>query len=109
MRCTRAALIIAALLLAARLFALGAQPQDPRKQLHALFEEQWEELMRRTPVWASQLGDRRYNDRWEDVSLQAIQSNIEHDRAMLRRLKEIDPAKLAPGDRINYRLFEKDL
>ena len=37
------------------------------KALHKLFEDEWEWAMRENPTWASSLGDRRYNDRWEDV------------------------------------------
>ena len=36
--------------------------------LHALFDREWEWELTQDPLWASYLGDRRWNDRWEDIS-----------------------------------------
>ncbi|MCA1815107.1 MAG: DUF885 domain-containing protein, partial [Acidobacteria bacterium] len=66
-----------------------------------------EYAMREHPTWASTLGDRRYNDRWEDDSLTAIERRHQHDVAVLERLKKIDRARLSPADQLNYDLFEK--
>ena len=39
----------------------------------ALLDEVWEWQLENYPMFASQLGDRRYNDRWTDQSLDAIE------------------------------------
>ncbi|MFN2597672.1 MAG: DUF885 family protein [Pyrinomonadaceae bacterium] len=92
----------------ARTPAQKTQPTaDAARSLHALFEEEWEYAMREHPTWASTLGDRRYNDRWEDDSLTAIERRHQHDVAVLERLKKIDRARLSPADQLNYDLFEK--
>ena len=88
-----------------------AQPNAPNeatKNLHALFDEEWEYTMRENPTWASRLGDRRYNDRWEDASLAAIERRHLHDIATLARLKAIDRGQLSPADALSYDLFRKD-
>jgi uncharacterized protein (DUF885 family) len=78
------------------------------RALDALYDEEWEYTMREHPVYASMLGDRRYNDRWDDVSLAAIQRRNAHDAEILRKLKSFDPTRLPPRDRLDYQLFRKN-
>ena len=59
---------------------------------------------------ASGLGDRRFNDRWDDVSLAANAARHTHDEDALRRLHAtVDRAALSPADQINFDLFAKQL
>ena len=55
------------------------------------------------------MGDRRWNDRWGDQSLEAIRKREAHAAEALARLKKFDRAKLSPPDQLNYDLFQKDL
>ena len=41
---------------------------DPRSQLHAVFDEAWEFQLRENPVFATSVGDHRYDDRLPSVS-----------------------------------------
>jgi uncharacterized protein (DUF885 family) len=94
---------------AAQRSAAGARGQGGAAALNRLFEEEWEWVMREAPTFASSLGDRRYNDRWSDLSLAAIGRRQQHRVETLARLKRIDPARLPAADRLNYDLFRKDL
>ena len=76
--------------------------------LHALFATEWDYQMEQYPTWASTLGDRRWNDRWGDTSLEAIAKRHSHDREVLARLAQLDRAVLSAADRLNYDLFKKD-
>lgn len=100
-----------ALLLVALFAALLARAaaQTPAEALHQLFEEEWEWTMREYPTFASSLGDRRYNDRWADVSLAAYERRHRHRLDVLERLKRINRDPLSEADRLNYDLFRKDL
>ncbi len=76
--------------------------------LQHFFDAEWEWSLETEPVRASLLGDRRWNDRWEDVSLDAIERNHEHRAGALERLSAIDRAALSPRDQLNYDLFQRD-
>jgi uncharacterized protein (DUF885 family) len=76
--------------------------------LNALFAAEWDYRMRENPTQASALGNRRFNDRWEDSSLAAIKRRHEHDMETLARLKAIDREALPAPDKLNYDLFKKD-
>lgn len=85
-----------------------AQDAATGKALHDLFDREWEYQMEQSPTRASQMGDRRWNHRWPDVSLEAIRKRHEHNRATLEQLAAIDRGKLAPQDQLNYDLFKKN-
>ena len=58
------------------LFALGtrvqaAPPAEASKALQDLFAAAWDYDMQERPEEASEMGDRRWNDRWTDKSLEA--------------------------------------
>ena len=72
-------------------------------QLHQIFEDSWNEDMRQSPVWASMLGDRRYNDQWQDLSKAAFVQRAEQTKGVLKRLESIDLERLSEADRVNLR------
>ncbi|HYT54212.1 MAG TPA: DUF885 domain-containing protein, partial [Verrucomicrobiae bacterium] len=53
-------------------------------------------------------GDRRWNDRWSDISLEAIFKRHDHDAETLAKLTKIDRAALAPVDQLNFDLFKRN-
>lgn len=87
----------------------SAQPasSDAAAQLHALFKAEWEYTLRESPTFASSLGDRRYNDRWADLSLAAIERRHKHGREVLEKLAGISTDALSEADKLNYTLFRK--
>lgn len=93
------------------LAAFAAEPKETEagKALNAFFEAEWEYEMEQSPVRASFMGDRRWNDRWGDSSLEAIRKREAHAIEALARLKKFDRAKLSPANQLNYDLFQKDL
>ena len=76
-------------------------------KLHALFDAQWQWTLESQPVRASRLGDMRYNDRWPDVSLAAIEERHEQRQRVLEQLDAIDQRALSEADKVNYRLFRR--
>lgn len=88
--------------------AAAAQSNDAAKALHELFASEWDYWMEQYPTWASTLGDRRWNDKWEDRSLEAIEKRHRHDLEVLQKLARIARDALSAADRLNYDLFDKD-
>jgi len=100
----RSILTIFALLLAAP--TVRSAPAD---DFATLLNDAWEWQLAEYPVFASRLGERRYNDRWTDLSLDAFARRNETRREFLRRLRHIDSATLSDQDRLNYDLFGRQL
>ncbi len=81
----------------------------PAEDFQALLDEHWEWQMRENPVRASRMGDRRWNDRWTDGSLAAVERRQGEQRDLLRRLRLIDSSQLSDADALNYDLFRRSL
>ena len=98
------------LLLAVVLLSLTpALRADPAGDFAALLDEVWQWRLAAYPTFASDLGDKRYNDRWEDLSLDAIERRQDELREFLRRLYLIDRTALDEDGKLNYELFRRDL
>ena len=82
---------------------------DPAGDFATLLNDHWEWQMRENPVRASRMGDRRYNDQWTDMSLDAIERRQEEQQDFLRRLRIINSSQLSDADQLNYDLFRRSL
>ena len=78
-------------------------------RLEDLLDRQWQRYLREHPVFASEQGDLRYNDRWPDLSEKAMQMSHRADVTALEELQDIDASQLATIDRVNYDLFRRRL
>jgi uncharacterized protein (DUF885 family) len=79
-----------------------AENKEAGKALNEFFESEWNYEMEQSPARASSMGDRRWNDRWGDQSLEAIHKQEEHAIAALERLKKFDRSQLSPADQLNF-------
>ncbi|HEY0063171.1 MAG TPA: DUF885 domain-containing protein [Telluria sp.] len=79
---------------------LGAR----RAALDSLIKETWERNMRTAPEFASQIGDKRYNDKLSDFSQTAIDDDLKASKDFLQRFKAIDPTGFSPAERLNREL-----
>jgi len=80
---------------------------EATKALHDLFAAAWGQEMQGHPEEASLLGDRRWNDRWTDKSLEAYARRDQENQEVLGRLAKIDRSALSKIDQLNYDLFQK--
>jgi prolyl oligopeptidase len=81
----------------------------PTEDFHALLDEAWEWQLQEYPMFASRLGDRRYNDRWTDNSLAAVKRRQNETRDFLQRTYAIDRSALNEADQLNHELFRRSL
>ncbi|MGB8130722.1 MAG: DUF885 domain-containing protein [Candidatus Angelobacter sp.] len=85
-----------------------AAPQpNAAKALHELFTSAWDQEMQERPEDASELGDRRWNDRWTDRSPEAYERRDQNNHEILAKLAKIDRKQLSKADQLNYDLFQK--
>jgi len=73
--------------------------------LHAIITREWQYQLERNPVYASILGDRRWNSAWDDRSLEAIDADHAHNRQVLGELDTIPRAELSPEEQLDYDLL----
>ncbi|MBW8850114.1 MAG: DUF885 domain-containing protein [Xanthomonadales bacterium] len=92
---------------------LGAGPlraaDDAGTRLNAFFAAEWERGLRESPESASFDGDLRFNDRWTDLGLPAIEARQAADRKALETLLGFDRAALSPADQLNYDTYRWQL
>jgi uncharacterized protein (DUF885 family) len=96
------------LCLAALPIVSGAADTGAVASLHALFDSAWERDLAESPVAASAYGDKRYNDRWADVSAAALEKSHQLDRKVLEDLTRIPRNALPAAEQLNYDLFERE-
>ncbi|MEX0708216.1 MAG: DUF885 domain-containing protein [Woeseia sp.] len=82
---------------------------DANDDFEALLNDAWEWQLSENPVMASHLGDQRYNDRWSDLSLDAIERRQEQRRDFQQRLRAINDTSLSAANQLNYALFRREL
>ncbi|HEY6290813.1 MAG TPA: DUF885 domain-containing protein [Terriglobia bacterium] len=87
---------------------VGAAPRAAAQALEQVIAKDWDWRMEHNPTWASMLGDHRWNDRWEDFSLEAIVLSHQHGVDVLAHLQAIDRSLLSGRDQLNQNLLQKD-
>ncbi len=88
------------------------QPDDPARAeavraLHALFDDHWEWTMEANPLFATAVGDRRYDDRLPEVSVERYGEALEREREFLGRLEAIDRDALPEDEVVHYDVFRR--
>ena len=77
--------------------------------LRALLRDQWDWLMESSPVWATTLGDHRFDDRLADNSAAAIAGERARTRDFLARARKLPRATMNRTDQITLDLFTGQL
>ena len=75
--------------------------------LEQLFDDEWEFRVREDPLFATRVGDYRFNHRlpWKTLADQQRRTVVREE--FLKRLEAIDRSVLPHGARINYDIFER--
>src|SRR5437879_5895547 len=87
---------------------LAVRQGDHAQRLQELFKLDWDHTMRESPEFATMVGYPGQNDRWTDLSLEAIERRKKELQAPMKVMRSIDRAKLSPTDQLNYDLFFKN-
>lgn len=78
---------------------------EARSKLRTLLDEAWEFELREDPLFATSVGDSRFNDRLPAVGVSDHARRAGARRKLRERLLAIDPAGLDETDRDSYALF----
>ncbi|HJW21934.1 MAG TPA: DUF885 domain-containing protein [Candidatus Limnocylindrales bacterium] len=73
--------------------------------LRRLAERFWEEVLEASPTWATVLGDRRFDDRLDDLSLAGRDRIEAARREVAAAARAIDPIALSPTDRLTRQML----
>src|SRR4029079_3942049 len=93
----------------------GAPTVDASTALADLAAEAWEQVIAAQPVYATAIGDRRFDDRLRANDPGAIDRETAELAALATRAQAIDPSGLSAGDRvtrsalIDFIAYERDL
>jgi len=87
---------------------LLASKSSDADRLHRLFDVSWEYTMRDSPEFATSVGYPGQNDRWSDISFEAIARRKETNKLDLELIKSIDRARLPEKDLISYDLYRRN-
>src|SRR5580765_50477 len=88
---------------------LAASKKADAERLHELFKLDWEHTMRENPEWATEVGYPGQNDRWSDLSLDAIERRKRELQGPLAVIKSVRRDKLDATDQLNFDLFKYNL
>ena len=89
--------------------ASGADHEAAGQGLKTLLDDMWEYRLEEDPLFATSVGDHRFNDRLPKVSPADSQRRHEQDGKFSARLAEIDRAGLSAADQVNYDILAREL
>lgn len=90
--------------------ALAVPAVAAESPLEAFFRRYLDERFALHPTEASALGDRRFDDRMDDLSPAGLAKSLAHLKDSRERLhQEFDRTSLSPDERINFDIFHHEL
>ena len=84
------------------------KPHPDQKKFKEFLEENWADSMEKSPLFASLLGDKSYDDKVSSNSIEDFFTEAEYESYVLDVLSQIDPNNLSEEDQLNYRLLKSD-
>ena len=95
------------LLIALSNSVLVAAEKDPNEQFAALLHDEWEFRLREDPLFATEAGDHRYDNKLPKVSLADEKRRNGAHREFLARLKDIKRDALTSANQLNFDIFAR--
>tara|TARA_Y100000588_G_scaffold57229_1_gene55145 strand:- start:200 stop:1966 length:1767 start_codon:yes stop_codon:yes gene_type:complete len=70
-----------------------------------LLDDEWNYEVKQNPVYATSLGIKGFENKWTDMSEEAVKRRQDHHYSILKTLSKIDIDSLNTENQLNYRLF----
>lgn len=89
--------------------AMQASQQNESVKANQLFEDIFMQTVMRSPMYQSSLGIKDDQDKWNDISEQRAQEDLEFQQAQLERVMAIDESKLDQQTKVSWQLMKQKL
>ena len=84
------------------------KPHPDQKKFKEFLDKNWQDSLEKSPLFASLLGDKRYDEEVSSNSIEDFFIEKEYESYVLDVLSQIDPNNLSEEDQLNYRLLKSD-
>jgi len=85
----------------------GCSQPSMETTFEGLMDSEWSKVVSDNPVYASSMGDLRFNTEWSDSSITKINENHQHDQSVLDALNAMAIDDFDELNTTNYKLFKK--
>jgi len=82
---------------------------DENLKFETYLNEDWEIYLNENPLFASYVGDKRFNDKIKSNSIDVFNDSKKSDTSSLNKLRKINQSILSDENKLNYKLKEFDL
>ena len=82
---------------------------DENLRFETYLNEDWEIYLNENPLFASYVGDKRFNDKIKSNSIDVFNDSKKSDTSSLNKLRQINQSILSDENKLNYKLKEFDL
>ncbi len=86
---------------------LAADEESAADTLQHLLDDAWEFELREDPLWATHVGEHRFNARLPEVTVADEARRWANRVEFLERIKDIDRQQLSAAERVNYDIFKR--
>ena len=86
---------------------VGCSQPSTETAFEELMDSEWSKIVSDNPVYASSMGDLRFNTEWSDSSIKRINEDHRHDQSVLDALNAMNIDDLNELNTTNYKLFIK--
>jgi uncharacterized protein (DUF885 family) len=83
-----------------------AAPKPPFTQL---LDDHWAWVMKSSPVFATSLGERRYDNQLGELTVENFDRQTAEAEVLIKRLQAINPQTLGAPDKLNHAILLRDL
>ena len=82
---------------------------DENSKFKIYLDNDWEKNLNENPLFASYVGDKRFNDKINSNSIKEFNDSKKSDLSSLSKLRQINESNLSDKNKLNYKLKEFDL
>lgn len=86
---------------------ISCSSSNDEKTFLNLVDSEWQRGIDNNPIYASSIGDLRFNQDWQDNSISYYANEKLHDESVLEKLNALSTDKFSEDEKLNFLLFSK--